>query len=93
MRQFWDEAESLGKERKPLKAVKLSEPRTEDGVCCAGKEGDHGPKKKVRKSPGVLDGDWLNQREVRLVLYFCWKKNNFSSFIYIDKVTSCFQIL
>ena len=46
MWQFWDEAESLGKEHKPLKAVKLSEPRTEDGVCCAGKEGDHVPKRK-----------------------------------------------
>lgn len=24
--------------------------------------------KRERKSPGVLDGDWLNQREVSLVL-------------------------
>ena len=49
--------------------------------------------KRERKSPGVLDGDWLNQREVSLVLFFCLKKRNFYSFIYIDKVTSCFQIL
>lgn len=49
--------------------------------------------KRERKSPGVLDGDWLNQREVSLVLFFCLKKKNFYSFIYIDKVTSCFQIL
>lgn len=56
VRQFWDEAESLGKEPKPLNVVKPSEPRTEDGVCCAGKECDHGPKKREEEPWGVGRG-------------------------------------
>lgn len=39
----------------------------------------------------LLDGNWMNQREVRLG-FFC-KKKEFFFFIYINRVTSCFQIL